>query len=125
MLALLLLLQTPAPAPVPATDPVAQEVTVIGRKLGTWRASMTSGRGGLSCRTKKSSGDPEVDAIGCASMLHCWPAALPRLEASTAKGVTRADRRRLQAEAGSALAACGEAQRRERIDALALRRTGG
>lgn len=98
---------------------------MIGRKLKAWRGTMKGGPGGLACRTKKSTGDPDVDAIGCASMLHCWPLALPLFEAPMAKGVAKADRRRLKSEANTVLAACGEAQHRERIEALALRRTGG
>ena len=98
---------------------------MIGRKLKNWRASMRSGPGGTTCRTKASTGDPEIDAIGCAAMTACWPAALVRYEASIAKGVARADRRRLQDEANKTLTACAQARHRRDVEALALRRTGG
>lgn len=106
------------------TGPVAQEIVVIGRKLKTWRATIRTGRDGLTCRTKASSGDPEIDALGCSAMMRCWPAARALFDASTAKGLAKADRQRLQAQANETMTTCVAAQHREQIEALAMRRAG-
>ena len=120
----LLAMQVPPPGISAPVDPAADEIVVIGRKLKTWRGSVRSNRRGTSCRTRTSSGDPQIDAIGCAAMLHCWPATLPRFQASTAKGIAPADRKRLQTDANAALVSCLTIEHRTRVEALADRRAG-
>ena len=115
---LLALALAQADAPPPPTE----DVVVIGERLKRWRGRIVTTPLGTSCRTVKSTGDREIDAIGCTAMERCWPETLPRLKAAHAKGVAPADRKRLEAEAAQAFAACGKPQRDALVDALRARR---
>ena len=117
-----LLLAPPVQAAAPA-EALAQEVVVIGRKRKTWRATFRTGREGLTCRTRTSSGDPEIDALGCAAMTQCWPNVRAKFDASLTKGIANADRQLLQTEANATLTECVSAQHKKRIEALAIART--
>ena len=62
-----------APAPTPReVDPkVAAQVPIIAGKLEQWQGAWGAAGGKLACKTVKSSGDEEIDALGCASMIAC------------------------------------------------------
>lgn len=98
------------------------EVLVIGQKLQTWRASCRTEGAAFACRTKRSSGDREVDAIGERSMEACFPAIRPRYEASQAKGVTVAQRKAIMTAANDDYGRCMIKKRDTLISALADRR---
>jgi hypothetical protein len=118
ILPLLLLLQD-APAPDPDT---AQEIVVIGQKLKTWRASIRFRKGGAQCRIRQSTGDAEIDRIGCGAVEQCWPQFLPGFEATRAKGVGAADRKARTEQLNQALGTCVMAKREALIAALAEKR---
>ncbi|MEP9358179.1 hypothetical protein [Sphingomonas sp. KR3-1] len=99
-----------------------EEITVIGQKLKTWRAKVDFGRNGASCKIKQSTGDAEIDRIGCTAMEQCWPEFLPGFEATRAKGVSDADRAAKTAELNKALGACVMAKREAMIGELADKR---
>jgi hypothetical protein len=90
----LLLAATPAAAPV--APEVANEIVVIGRKLRTrWKGHLVKTDGQLVCKTKRSTGDAAIDAIGCDAMLHCIPVIEPQMDALAAdRTLSRRDRRR-------------------------------
>lgn len=120
MIALTLLTAVQAVAPAPA-----DEVTVIGRRLDTWRGAIRTTKAGTTCITKSSTGDPEIDRIGCTVMTECWPETRTRMQAAQVKGLTRAERKRLADAAAQAFITCGKPKREAMIDALAERRLAG
>ena len=105
-----------------AVPTVADEVVVIGRKLQTWRASCSTKGQVFTCRTKRSSGDREVDRIGEASMEACFPAARPRFEAAHAKGVGAVQRKAMMVAAEKDYGRCMVSRRDAAISALADKR---
>lgn len=116
---LALLLMQAAASPV---APVADEIVVIGQRLKVWRASLRSRGPKLTCKTQASSGDPAIDALGCAAMTDCWPDARPRFSASQARGLAKAERTRLMGVAEQAYGECMTARRTALIAELAARR---
>ncbi len=117
MILLLALMQaTPAPAPP------EEEIVVIARKLNQWRGKIRTNPLGTKCVTERSTGDREIDAVGCTALERCWPDTLPRMKAAQAKGVSRPDRQRLKADAMRSFDACVRPQRDALIEALHARR---
>ncbi|WP_337847568.1 hypothetical protein [Sphingomonas sp.] len=116
LLALALALQAAAP---PAADPVAEEVVVIGEKMKTWRGQISSGKNGVVCKVKVSTGDPALDRIGCTAMEQCWPDFLPRYKATRSKGVTAKDRKACTAALDQELSTCVTARHEAAIAELA------
>ena len=75
MLAVALLLAQPTQLAQPAPPaPAAQqdEIRVVGQRLQNWRGKMFSRRGSDRCDTLVSSGDAEIDRVGCSAMAHCY-----------------------------------------------------
>jgi hypothetical protein len=108
-----------AAAAAPAVD---NEIVVIGRKLKTWRGNLQQVDGDLVCRTRKSTGDAAIDAIGCDGMLACYAPLQPQLDAIAASDLRRADKnRRIEAAAQSAIP-CLDAYHERAIDQLAAER---
>lgn len=98
------------------------EVTVIGQKLKMWRASCQTKGAAFTCRTKRSSGDRDVDAIGDAAMAACFPAMRSRLDASQAKAVYPARRKAILAAVNEDYGRCMVKRRDALISALADKR---
>ncbi len=73
-----LALASAAPA---AQPPVDNEIVVMGSKLRDWRGNMKLRKGALSCKTKRSTGDKAIDAIGCDAMVQCFTPIVPRFAA--------------------------------------------
>jgi hypothetical protein len=64
--------QTPqvgAPAPV---ETAQEEMLDVGQRLKNWRGEMQHRNGSDHCRTLVSSGDADVDRVGCSAMAHCY-----------------------------------------------------
>ena len=122
--ALLLLSAQAAPAATPREiDPkVAAQVPVIAGKLEQWRGAWAAADGKLACRTVRSSGDEEIDALGCASMLACVRPAYPELKAiADGKASVDEKKREMQAKLAS-LQPCMRQHRGQGIAELALKR---
>jgi len=110
-----------AAAPVGAPDQ-GSEIVVIARKLKAWRGNLRQVDGELACRTRKSTGDGAIDAIGCDAMLACYAPLRPQLDAIAASDLRGAEkRRRMDAAAQSALP-CLEAYHDSAIERLAAQR---
>jgi hypothetical protein len=88
-LALLLAAQAADPLPL------QNDIVVIGEKLKRWAANVREVDGKWKCTTKRSTGDAEIDKIGCDSMIHCYPPMKDRLvrlqNRSIAKSVRKAE----------------------------------
>ena len=81
ILALLLLAQAAPPPAAPSPD--ADEVVVIANRLRGWSGTYRDTLGIKTCRTKTSTGDAEIDRIGCSALLACFAPARTKLEAAT------------------------------------------
>ena len=121
----LTLLGAPASA-VPAVqdEALGKEIVVIGNKLGTWRGPWRTKKGVVGCKTRKSSGDREVDAIGCESLIACVTPQVPTIQAIADSDFPKAEKNRRMTEAAQAVGPCLASAREAGIRALAQRRTG-
>ena len=121
---LLIAAQTAPPAATPRQiDPkVAAQVPVIAGKLEQWRGAWGAAGGKLACKTIRSTGDEEIDALGCASMLACVRPAYPALK-TIADGKATVDEKKRQIAAKlAALQPCMRQHRGQGIAELALKR---
>lgn len=104
---------------------VAAQVPLIAGKLADWRGTWAAVDGKLACRTVRSTGDEEIDKIGCVATLTCVKPAYPELKAiADGKGPEDAKKARMRARL-KALQPCLKAHRGQGIAALALKRGGG
>lgn len=118
MLALALAYAPPADPPTPPE--VSEEIVVVGERLKTWRGRITPAGAALRCVTTTSTGDPEVDAIGCGAMVACFTPLRPRMQAALAR--PRRERAALMAPIEREVGACMMERRDQLIAGLAERR---
>ena len=115
-----------APTPPANVDPkVAAQVPVIAGKLETWRGTWAVVGGKLGCKTLRSSGDQEIDALGCAATLACIRPAYPALRTIAESKASEADRKRQMAAKLASLRPCLAQHRGQGIAELAVRRARG
>lgn len=126
---IVLLLAQAAPAVPPRAvdtsrvDPrVAAQVPLIAGKLAQWRGTWAAVQGKLACKTVKSSGDEEIDKIGCFATLTCVKPAYPQLKAIADGKGTEADKKARMRAKLDTLDTCLKQQRGQGIAALALKR---
>lgn len=122
----LVIAQAGVPAAVAGkVDPkVAAQVPVITEKLHQWRGTWAAVDGKLACRTVKSSGDEEIDKIGCFATLTCVKPAYPELKAiADGKGTEPEKKAKMRAKLAT-LDTCLKQNRGQGIAALALKRGG-
>ena len=119
-----LFLLTAAPAAAPASAEAANEIVVIARKLRNWRGQLEQVDGALACRTKKSSGDRAVDAIGCEAMVACYTPLQPELNRIAAADLGRAEKKRRLAEGAQSAVPCLEQHHDAGVARLAAQRAG-
>ncbi|WP_037498953.1 hypothetical protein [Sphingomonas jaspsi] len=120
MIALFILSMLAAPSMGPTADPA--EVVVMSRKLETWKGNAHASDKGATCKTSKSSGDADIDAIGCASVVTCMNQMMPRIAAAQERGVGKDQRKALMAAVDKDLLVCLTSERDRQIAALAERR---
>ena len=93
-----------------------KEIVVIGDRLKSWKGKFAVRGTRSTCKTTVSTGDAEIDAIGCQAMAICLPPMQARIIASDAKGIDRDIRKQMKAALGSELARCSQNRR----DALVI-----
>ena len=123
----LVIAQAGAPAAMAEkVDPkVAAQVPLITDKLAQWRGTWAAVQGKLACRTVKTSGDDEIDAIGCYATLTCVKPAYPELKAiADGKGTEPEKKAKMRAKLDT-LDTCMKERRGQGIAALALKRGKG
>ena len=115
----------PAKVDMSKVDPkVAAQVPVIAGKLQQWRGTWAAVDGKLACKTVKTSGDEEIDKIGCFATLTCVKPAYPELKAiADGKGTKEEKQARMKAKLAT-LDPCLKQNRGQGIAALALKRGG-
>lgn len=110
-------------APPAGTSATPQdEIRVIGRKLRDWRGAIRLGEHAAACITKRSTGDRDIDQIGCDAMTACVPMFEAELKDAYTRTTDKAVRERSAADITRRMTACFEAQHDMRITALADRR---
>lgn len=119
MIFVLALLQVVAPPPADESD-----IVVIARKLQDWRASFRMKKGKYACEVTRSTGDLEIDKVGCEAMRVCLIPAMPRYNATRAKGVDAPTRQRLTDAINAEMTTCVRDHRQQLIAELADRRAG-
>jgi hypothetical protein len=66
----------------PAAEPPAgDEIVVMANKLRDWRGTWRVRDGAVTCKTKRSTGDRAIDAIGCDAMVTCMTPLVPQWQA--------------------------------------------
>ncbi|TPG14462.1 hypothetical protein [Sphingomonas oligophenolica] len=113
------ILQQAAAAPAPKES---GEIVVVGERLKNWRGRFAVRGGKSTCKTIVSTGDAEIDAIGCQAMATCLPPMQARIIASDAKGIQRDARKDLKAALGLELAQCCQNRRDALVVELVDRR---
>jgi hypothetical protein len=103
----------------PASD-AAEEITVIGQRLREWRGRITPAGQAMRCVTLRSTGDAEVDEIGCGAMVQCFTPLRPRMIEAASR--PRAERRPRMAAIEREVGACMVERRDQLIENLAERR---
>ncbi|WP_120716912.1 hypothetical protein [Tsuneonella amylolytica] len=128
ILTALLLMGAQGAAAPQAIDPstidpkVAEQVPIIAGKLQDWRGAWGAVDGKLGCKTVKSTGDAEIDVIGCAALIECVGPAYPALK-TIADGADTADvKKRKIGEKLATLNPCLKEKRGLGIAQLALKR---
>lgn len=101
---------------------VAAEAVVITGKLKKWTARYEVRGASSVCRTKTSSGDGEVDAIGCAAFNRCLAPLQSRIDASDAKAVPNRERKAMKSAIKADLSSCTTRTRDQLVAELAERR---
>jgi hypothetical protein len=120
------LLLAQAAIPIPQTVPAPQdEIVVVGQRLGTWRGKVSDTLGIKRCKTTKSTGDAEIDRIGCQVLTDCLTIMKPKIIA-VAKSVGRntEKRRAAMTPVNEELAACFKDRRESLITELVAVRSG-
>lgn len=110
-----------AVSPAPSAQRAA-DVVVMGEKLKNWRASVRERKGTMVCSTKTSTGDRELDAIGCNAMATCLTQLKPRLNATLDKKLGAAERNSLRDAVDRDMFTCVTSHRDAGSAALADRR---
>lgn len=104
------------------TAPDQAEIVVIGQRLAHWTGTYKIRGSKLRCATKVSTGDRDVDALGCKAFEICADPLAPRIAKSDEKSLADEDRASLKAGIRRDLAACVDEQRIQLIAQLAQSR---
>jgi hypothetical protein len=99
-----------------------QEIVVIGQKLKTWRGVIKTRKGIPTCKTRKSSGDKAIDAIGCDAMMACWLPQQDNLSNLKMTSLNKAEFDSLSKPIFEKIGTCLVEKREDGIAALASRR---
>lgn len=113
-----------APA-VETGTPEEREIVVIGRQLRNWRGTWRLRGGKVACKTVTSTGDAEIDRIGCQAMISC---IAPKVATITAITAETKDKATVQARINQVIQGqmtCFETERNQGIDTLAAARVKG
>ena len=105
------------------SPPQRNEVVVIGQRLKTWRGSIPSvSRSPMLCRTTKSTGDREIDRIGCKAMVACFTRFRDGIVATGDRNKPGAIRESLRLAVQKEIGACLDERRDTLVAELADRR---
>ncbi|MEP9402598.1 hypothetical protein [Sphingomonas sp. VNH70] len=120
-----LLILAGAQAAPPEQAAPSEEITVVARKLRDWRGNASKRDGVTRCVTRRSTGDAEIDAIGCRALTDCMPRFEPEILAVANSTAKRAERERLNAPIYQRMGVCFAERRETLVRELADRRAAG
>ncbi|MEG3182247.1 hypothetical protein [Sphingomonas sp. LT1P40] len=103
-------------------DDRAEEVVILGRKLAGWRGSARMKDGRYTCRIRQSSGDKQIDAIGCMAMERCMTQVQPKVSAMLATNPSREQRTVLFEPINREMSGCMKQVHDSELERLADRR---
>ena len=82
-----------AAAPPAATPAPNDEIVVMAHKLDGWSGRFEIRGVRRKCSTKTSTGDPDIDAVGCQAFLTCADQFQSETDASDERGIDPTTRR--------------------------------
>lgn len=109
-------------APDAAQPEREAEIVVIARKLKDWRGSFRTKKGAVHCQTTRSTGDVEIDAVGCTAMVTCVTPHMAAMQAIAVLRESKEERSRRMNALMQTTLPCMTEQRAAGIAALADRR---
>ena len=109
-------------ATTPLSAPPADALAGVAAGLSRWQGSLDASDGAMRCITAVSSGDAEIDAVGCTALKTCVPRFRERLVASNDAGLDAATRVRLSREIRGEITECLTGERDRLAQDLAARR---
>ena len=105
--------------------PAAGDIGVIANKLRGFRSEWRLHKGKFTCKTKTSTGEKAIDAIGCKAIETCISPIAPQIQTIADSNLGRATKdRSINALMQSAMP-CMDQTRHDGIAALAAQRAGG
>ena len=122
MLAISLLVAIPQEPTTSSESAEMKEIVVVGDRLKSWKGKFAVRGSRSTCKTTVSTGDAEIDAIGCQAMATCLPPMQTRIMASDAKGIEPDARKKIKEALGRELARCSQDRRDMLVAALVDRR---
>lgn len=109
-------------APADVDPAVASQVRAISAKLRDWRGNWASIDGKLACATTKTTGDKEIDVIGCGALIACIKPIYPELTKIASGPQGREEKQRLIQAKVHGQNSCLHRKRGDGIAALAYQR---
>lgn len=119
--ALLWMAQVPVAEP-PAITSEEPEIVVIARKLKIWHGEVVQRKGKAVCKIKRSTGEKEIDQIGCDALLQCTARRSDDINAINAANKDRRTRKRLMEPVVASIRACALVEMRNAGIAAAAKR---
>lgn len=105
-----------------AITPEQTEIVVIGQRLSHWTGKYAIRGSKLRCFTKSSSGDSDIDALGCRAFDYCADQLSPQIAATDEKSLSKAVRLSMKESVKRDLSTCVASKRATLIEELATRR---
>ena len=108
--------------PANALDETQNEIVVIGERLKKWTGKYKIRGEKMRCKTKTSSGDREIDVIGCSAFETCASRLKEQIAASDSKSLNFDTRKAMKMSIKDDLSICVRDQRKTLIANLADKR---
>ena len=105
-----------------AIAPEQTEILVIGKRLLHWTGKYAIRGNKLRCSTKSSSGDRDIDALGCRAFDYCADQLAPQIAATDEKSLPKATRLTMKESVKRDLSTCVASKRITLIEELATHR---
>lgn len=102
--------------------PEQAEIVVIGHRLSHWTGKYAIRGSKLRCATRTSSGDQDIDALGCRAFDYCADQLASKIAATDEKSLPKATRLTMKESVKRDLSACVASKRVTLIEELATHR---
>lgn len=102
--------------------PEQADIVVIGQRLSHWTGKYAVRGSKLRCSTKASSGDQDIDALGCRAFDYCADQLAAQIAATDEKSLSKATRLTMKESVKRDLSTCVASKRVTLIEELATHR---